>query len=658
MPFWWRRRRKFWSGRRRRFRTRRYKRRNTRYARPRYRRSARRRRRRRRARKVRRKRQKIKIQQWQPDRILKCKIKGLNCICAGAQGVQYLCFTDDIQQYPAPKTPGGGGFGLEVFTLRYLYQQWVARKNIWTRSNDYTDLVRYTGTKIRVFRHQTTDFVVSFNRSPPFNLEKHTYIECHPVNMLLSKHHKVILSRKSHPTGKNSVVFKIKPPKLMQTHWYFQEEFCKQELFELRAAALNLSYAYYGPNTQSMLLTFYSLNTNYFQRHNWAQDTGVHMYVPYAGYPSTQTVTFTYKDNKGIDHEFTMPANANYLHSVNYDTGFFNWKPLTSYKVSVKPEGLQHEVPITLARYNPMLDTGKDTYIWVVSVVSSNNWQTPKDQDLVISGYPLWMGLYGLWSYIERKKGIEYLTTGLIVVKSPAIRLISATKQTMFPILDLSFIKGQMPWDQLLTENDKKLWYPTALKQKQIINAFVECGPYVPKYSNLPSSTWELTYFYTSYFKWGGQQITDQPVQDPCPKKDYDISDFIKGDIQIQDPHKQKYKQLLRAWDLRRGIFTKTALKRMYQNLSSDESLPSDEAETPKKKKKITSQIKLPEEENQEINKALLSLCEENTCQEQDLLRLIQHQQQQQQLLKRDLIDIIIDLKNKQRIIQLQTGIN
>nr|UHM26977.1 MAG: ORF1 [Torque teno midi virus] len=657
MPFWWRRRRKFWSGRWRRRPLARRQRRK-RFRRRKYRRPARRRRSYRRKRKVRRKRQKIKLQQWQPDRIVKCKIKGLGCLCAGAQGNQYICFTDDIQQYPPPKTPGGGGFGVEVYTLRYLYRQWVARKNIWTKSNDYTDLVRYTGTKIRLFRHPTTDFVVAYNRSPPFNLEKDTYISCHPVNLLLAKHHKVVLSRKSHPTGKNSVTLKIKPPKLMQTHWYFQEEFCKQELFELKAAAMNVGYSYFGPNTQSQLLTFYSINVNYFVRHNWAQNFGEHMYVPYPGYPTTTDVNFTYKDKNGHDQTFTMPKNKDYLYSVNKDTGFFNWKVLTAYKVSVGPTSLQHEVPITLARYNPMLDTGEKTYIWLVSVTSSNNWQTPKDQDLVVSGYPLWMGFYGLWSFIERKKNIEYLNTGLFVVKSPAIRLISATKQDIFPILDLSFIKNLMPWDQLLTENDKKFWYPTAQKQKQIINSFIECGPYTPKYSNLPSSTWELTYFYTSYFKWGGQQITDQPVQDPCPKKEYDISDYIKGQVQIQDPYKQKYKQLLRAWDLRRGLFTKTALKRMYQNLSTDSSVQSDETETPKKKKKVTSQIKLPEEENQEINKALLSLCEENTCQEQDLHRLIQHQQQQQQLLKRDLIDIIIDLKNKQRIIQLQTGIN
>nr|UHM26971.1 MAG: ORF1 [Torque teno midi virus] len=657
MPFWWRRRRKPWIGRwRRKRQTTRYKRR--RFRRRRRRRAPRRRRRYRRKRKVRRKLQKIQLKQWQPDRIVRCKIKGLGCLVAGAQGRQYQCYTDDINEYPPPKTPGGGGFGVEVFTLQYLYEQWQARKNIWTRSNDYTDLCRYTGTKITIMRHPTTDFIVSYNRMPPFNLDKETYLTCHPVNMLLSKHHKVILSRASHPTGKSSVSFRIKPPKLMQTHWFFQKEFCTKELFELRATACNMGYSYYGPNTQSQLLTFYSLNVNFFVRHNWANPSveGGHGYIPFPNYPQTQSVTYKYPTKTGTE-TYTMAHTVNYYDTINYDKGFFNWRVLTAIEVNSQPQGKQHEVPITVARYNPSIDTGKDTYVWLVSTISSSNWQTPKDNDLIIAGYPLWMALYGLWSYLVRKKDEQYVTTGMFVVKSPAIRLISKTVQTIFPIIDLTFIKGQMPWDQLLTEQDKKLWYPTALKQQQIINTFVESGPYIPKYSNLPSSTWNLTYRYTSYFKWGGPELTDQPVQDPCTKQEYDITDNIKGTLQIQDPFKQKYQQLLRAWDIRRGMFTKTAIKRMYQNLETDTSIHSDETESPKKKKRVTAQIKLPEEENKEINKALLSLCEENTCQEQDLQKLIQFQQQQQHNLRKDLINIILDLKNKQRVLQLQTGI-
>nr|UHS18405.1 MAG: hypothetical protein [Gammatorquevirus sp.] len=658
MPFWWRRRKKFWYGRRRRRPL--YKRRKRRFRRQ-YRRPARRRgRRRRRRRKVRRKKQKITLKQWQPDRIVKCKIKGLGCLVAGAEGRQYQCYTDDIDEYPPPKTPGGGGFGIEVYTLQYLYKQWVARKNIWTRSNDYTDLCRYTGTKITVMRHPTTDFVVAYNRMPPFHLQKDTYLLCHPVNLLLSKHHKVILSRQNHPTGKNSVSFKIKPPKLMITNWFFQREFCTKELFELRAAACNMGYSYYGPNTQSRLLTFFSLNVNFFQRHNWANASveGGHGYIPYPGYPLTSTVTYKYKNAKGESQTYEMAPPKTYTDTVNYTTGFFNSRVLSAYEVSVKPTGKTHTTPLTLARYNPDLDNGKDTYIWLVSTVANSNWQTPKDADLVVAGYPLWMGFYGLWNYLERLKKLEYITTGLFVVKSPAIKLISAQEQTIFPILDSNFVNGKMNWDQLLTDQQMKLWYPTGLFQQQIINSFIQCGPYIPKYSNLKSSTWELTYKYTSYFKWGGPELTDQPVQDPSPKTEYDITDNIQGTVQIQDPLKQKYQQLLRAWDIRRGTFTKTALKRMYENLETDESICSHETEPTKKKKKTAPQLKLPQEENQEINQALLSLCEESTCQEQDLHKLIQHQQQQQKQLRRDLIDIILDLKNKQRILQLQTGLS
>ncbi len=152
MPFWWRRRRKPWFGkwRRRRYN---YTTKRRKYRRKQYRRPAfRRRRRRRRRQKVRRKKQKIPIQQWQPDSITKCKIKGYGCLVAGAEGRQFYCYTNEIGQYIQPKAPGGGGFGAEMFSLEYLYKQWVARKNIWTHSNDYKDLVRYTGSKIKTFQ--------------------------------------------------------------------------------------------------------------------------------------------------------------------------------------------------------------------------------------------------------------------------------------------------------------------------------------------------------------------------------------------------------------------------------------------------------------------------------------------------------------------------
>ncbi len=186
MPFWWRRRRKPWFGPRFRRYRRNYKTRRRRYRyRNQYRRPARRRRRRRRKRKVRRKLKRITIKQWQPERIVKCKIKGVGVLVAGADGSQNRCYTETKDDYTQPKAPGGGGFGLEVFTLEYLFKQWLARKNIWTKTNDYTDLVRYTGCTFRFFRHPDTDFIIKYSRQPPFQLDKDTFPDCHPQNMLL-----------------------------------------------------------------------------------------------------------------------------------------------------------------------------------------------------------------------------------------------------------------------------------------------------------------------------------------------------------------------------------------------------------------------------------------------------------------------------------------
>ncbi len=187
MPFWWNRRRKPWYGRWR-YRQRRYKKRKTfRRRRRRPRRPLRRRRRRRRRYKVRKKKQTIKITQWQPDSIRKCKIKGLGFLVGGAQGAQFYCYTNQKADYTQPKAPGGGGFGCEVFSLEYLYKQWEAHKNIWTSSNDYKDLCRYSGCRFTFFRHRDIDFVINYERQPPFNLTKDTYANIHPQNLLTKK---------------------------------------------------------------------------------------------------------------------------------------------------------------------------------------------------------------------------------------------------------------------------------------------------------------------------------------------------------------------------------------------------------------------------------------------------------------------------------------
>ncbi len=141
----------------------------------------------------------------------------------GAEGAQYLCYTNNKYDWTPPKQPGGGGFGIETFNLSYLYDQYRLKRCIWTKSNDYKDLCRYIRCKFVFFRHPLVDFAVSYSRQPPFKLEKESYMNCHPIAILLQRHKKVILSKANHPQGKNKVVLTIKPPKQMISKWFFSE---------------------------------------------------------------------------------------------------------------------------------------------------------------------------------------------------------------------------------------------------------------------------------------------------------------------------------------------------------------------------------------------------------------------------------------------------
>ena len=85
----------------------------------------------------------------------------------------------------------------------------------------------------------------------------------------------------------------------------------------------------------------------------------------------------------------------------------------------------------------------------------------------------------------------------------------------------------------------------------------------------------------------------------------------------------------------------------MSENLQTDTSFSSDESETPKKKKKVTSEIPYKDKEAQKTQKCLLSLLEEDSSPEptDNYQQLIQQQHQHQQKLKRNIIQLLMNLK-------------
>ncbi len=514
MPFWWRRRKRYWLpyNRWQRKRRRRYRRK------PRHRRRFRKavfRKRRRRRKKVRRKRKTITVKQWQPDSIVRCKIKGIGTLILGSQGRQLVCYTNVKQSLTPPKAPCGGGFACEQFSLGYLYEEYKFGNNIWTKSNINKDLCRYLYCIFTFYRHPDTDFIISYDRQPPFNTDTLVYQSCHPKILLLSRHKKILLSKFSKPNGKLKKRIKVLPPKQMLTKWFFMENFSKFPLLLFRAAACNFNYPNIGCCFQNQILTFSYLNVSFYKIGNWAAHTGSETtpYIPYerasdlytwakpytGKNPSQQLEPETTGKPWGLQ-KFTKPNT--YYASIDYSTGWFTKQLLSAVAISqdktwASRTGIN---PINTCRYNPNVDDGKGNRVYLKSTLNPS-WDEPtKDTVLIVKDLPLWLSLYGWLSYvILTKKVLNFFDSYVVVIKSKALFLSSQPLENELVVpLDPEFLQGKWPFDEPITHSEHTHWWPNVYHQLSILNLIVMTGPYVPKIdlSQTKNNTWELHYHY------------------------------------------------------------------------------------------------------------------------------------------------------------------
>ncbi len=131
--------------------------------------------------------------------------------------------------------------------------------------------------------------------------------------------------------------------------------------FQMQASAMSLNWAYYGPNTQSRLITLFALNTLYYTNASFGKTTSA-AYHPYNPYPTT--VNFYYDRKKPTEKLTITTTGMDYLKSINYSSGFFQPKVLNAFKVTVTNgtvEQPQNEIPITILRYNPHMDDGTNS---------------------------------------------------------------------------------------------------------------------------------------------------------------------------------------------------------------------------------------------------------------------------------------------------------
>nr|UHK04228.1 MAG: ORF1 [Torque teno midi virus] len=659
MAFWWQRRRRWYYRN-----NRKYKRRRTNRRRPRrrfwrrsYRRPTRRRRRRRRT-KVKKKKQFLKLLQWQPDSIRKCKIIGIDILLLGYNGTQHRNYTTIMNYWTYPRTAGGGGFSTAVFSLQFLYEQYELRKNIWTFSNINYDLCRYTGSKFKFFRHPWASFIVTFQLMYPMKLAFPDYMATQPLQMLLTKKHLVIPSLKYKPKGKPYVKKYFKPPKQMVNKWFFQHSFSEKPLLLLKAAVCNLEQPFLGPMGENELVTLTVLNIyTAYQLGNWGKAFETY-YMP--SFTWTTPTTKYKKKGQQTQNTFTFQDKR-----IGYNGGWFSKDLLTAAGVQYNSTS-QYFPPTHQIRYNPKQDDGIGNAVWLCSVTTDRYDKPSTDKFLIAREQPLWILLFGFTDFIiqlKHKTETEKIYYLLIETKYFRPQFVDQYLPNTYLVIDQTFINGQGPYGSTPTDSMITNWYPTIEHQQMSMSAIVTAGPFTYK-PNTTQNNWELHYKYVFFFKWGGSQDTSKQVTDPSKHQDWVAPDNLQSAIQITDPKTQIPETILHTWDYRRDYITKTALKRMSEHFATDPLISTDtECLAPLKKPKFSTQLPhLQEEETKEVS-CLQTLFETNTCQEsqeekeESLKQLINQQQQQQQQIKQNLLLLLTQLKAKQMELQLHSGL-
>lgn len=545
----------------------------------------------------------LKLKQYQPLKINKCKIKGVFALIkcgAGRESRNYAQYQTSIAP---PGFPAGGGFSVIKFTLGALFQEHDKWRGWWTKSNLNLDLCRYCYVKIKFYRHDIMDYVSVYSLCYPMLVGKLTYAQCHPSRLLLQKHKIVVPSKKTLPNLKKPYIMKIiKCPSQLINKWFFQKDFSDVGLLMLYTSSCSLDHYYQSTQAKSDTVGIYCLNVNIFQQSGWAEANTT-------GYlPNTQ---FTYWGTKnghttkpnptelipltGITNTDGNPGNNSDISKRgnllwhNYIHGSQNvWISKTTTLTTQPTDVTKLQLPLIVeCRYNAYNDDGDGNIVYLVSTFKKQNWDPPTtDPDLVFSNFPIWLILWGILDWWQKLRPASQI--GLNYILCIRSSKFSPTMNTYIP-LNASFINGHGPWETDVDRLDNSTlshWYPRINFQEQAINLLACSGPATPKPENITG--WEAKINYSFLFKWGGCPSSSQDIADPNSQPSYNVPDHLLLKSQAANPKSRTPANTVYAWDYKRDEVTEAALKRYTTDSDSLQSLFTDQP-SPSKRRKLST---------------------------------------------------------------------
>uniref|UniRef100_A0AAU8H8C8 Capsid protein n=1 Tax=Alphatorquevirus homin29 TaxID=3048427 RepID=A0AAU8H8C8_9VIRU len=638
MAWWWGRwrrrwrpryRRRTWRVRRRRPRRTFRRRRRGRYVSRRRRRRYYRRRLRRGRRRGRRKRrrQTLILRQWQPDVVKHCKITGWMPLIICGSGSTQMNFITHMDDTPPMGYTYGGNFVNVTFSLEAIYEQFLYHRNRWSRSNHDLDLARYQGTTLKLYRHPTVDYIVSYNRTGPFQISEMTYMSTHPALMLLMKH--------------------IKPPKLMLNKWYFTKDICSMGLFQIMATGAELTNPWLRDTTKSPVIGFRVLKNSVYTNLSNLKETnisGERKSILNKLHP--QSLTGSTNQRKGWEYSYTKLMAPIYYSAVRNST--YNWQNYqTNYEATaqkfkekqsstltlIKAEYLYH-YPNNVTQVDFIDDSdkgiGNRIYAQWCSEKTSNLDNTKSK--CILKDFPLWAMAYGYCDWVVKCTGVSSAWTDMriaIICPYTEPALIGSTENVGFIPISDTFCNGDMPFlAPYIPITWWIKWYPMITHQKEVLEAIVNCGPFVPRDQSSPA--WEITMGYKMDWKWGGSPLPSQAIDDPCQKPT-------------------------------RGLLSKRSIKRVQEDSTDDEYVAGP---LPRKRNKLDTRMPgpaTPEKESYTLLQALQDSGKESSSEDQEqapqekegqeeaLLEQLQLQKQHQRVLKRGLKLLLGDVLRLRR---------
>lgn len=547
---------------------------------------------------------KIKLQQWQPRHIKKCKIRGIFSLFAAGYGRYSYDYEIYRESLVPEKEPGGGGWSTFKISLGNLYSENERLLNWWTKSNKYLNLCRYYGVQLRFYRMPEVDYVATYSNTYPFQITKFQFASTHPQRLLLYNQKIVVPSFRTAPHIRKRYIKKfVFPPSEFYNKWFFQSDLAPFSLIMITTAACSLTEYFISNQAENNNVRLYSLNTNIFIYKNFKEQNettfGYHPKVNYYLYGSLQeTVTKasqlaylgnvlqnkpgepTGKEIGKTGNTYINWGNPFYYHYLN-DTLFLwvskdqpNTILTTDQQTTLTPGKITRmsNPIIQQCAYNPFKDKGYgNKAYWVKITQQEQGWDTEPSSDLIIEGFPLWIMLWGWIDWTEKLQKIHHIDDDYaLVVKT---KYISPTLPHYIFLSD-SYVHGQPPYHGNIEEMPLyhyQNWYPSWKYQKEAIEEILMSGPGVCKLKkNIHAHLG-----YTFYFKWGGNPSTMENVYDPATQPSYPLPNKIGQGLEIENPQQDPTK-FLYNFDVRRDFITQTAAKRLKQKSTTELSMFTD----------------------------------------------------------------------------------